>query len=117
MVPGNPPTDRVNTIFRTATDITTERDHLLLTLKQWSTIHRPRHIARGQHTSIKGSVGGSHSTLPSIEFADACFAFPHTSLTVLEDSYVERWDDWPVQEIKAALIWDNGLLHLPSYCL
>ena len=49
----------------------------------------------------------SHSTPLSTEFADACFSFPHTFITVREDSYVERWDDWLVQHTKAALIWDT----------
>ena len=112
MVPGNPPTDRTNTTFHTVTDIVTERGHLLLTLKQWSTIHRPQRIARGKRAyrirDIQGEVWAeSHSTPLSTEFADACFTFPHTTVTVLEDSYVERWDDWLVQRTKAALIWDT----------
>ena len=43
----------------------------------------------------------------STEFADACFTFPHTFVTVREDSYVERWKDWVVHHTKAALIWDT----------
>ena len=112
MVPGVPSTDRTNTTFHTILDITTEGGHLLLTLQQWSTIHRPRRIAKGKHhhriRNLQGEVWAeSHSTPPSSEFADACFTFPHTTFTVLEDSYVERWDDWLVQQTTAALIWDT----------
>jgi hypothetical protein len=112
MVPGNPPTDRINTTFHTVLDINTEEGHLTLTLKQWSTIHRPKHIAKGKRThrirGLRGEVWAeSHSTPPSTEFAEACFPLPHTPLTVLEDSYVEKWDDWLVQRTKAALIWDT----------
>jgi hypothetical protein len=71
MVPGNPPTDRINTTFHTVTDIATERGHLLLTLKQWSTIHLPRHLAMETHTHrIRGLQGEvwveSHSTPPPL---------------------------------------------------
>jgi hypothetical protein len=81
-------------------------------LKQWSTIHRPKHIAKGKRThrirGLRGEIWAeSHSTPPSTEFADACFPLPHTPLTVLEDSYVEKWDDWLVQKTKAALICDT----------
>ena len=112
MIPGAPSTDRTNTTFHTILDITTEGGHLLLTLQQWSTIHRPRRIAEGKHNyrirNLQGEVWAeSHSTPPSSEFADACFTFPHTTFTVLEDSYVERWDDWLVQQTTAALIWDT----------
>ena len=112
MIPGNPPTDRINTTFHTVTDILHEQGHLLLQLKQWSTIHQPSHITVGTRTGrirrLEGDIWAeSHSTPLSTEFADACFSFPHSFITVREDSYVERWDDWLVQHTKAALIWDT----------
>ena len=112
MIPGVPPIDRSCTTFHTVLDITTERGHLLLTLQQWPTIHRPRRIAKGDHShrirKLQGEVWAeSHSTSPSTEFADACFPFPHSTFIVLEDSYVERWDDWLVQQTTAALFWDT----------
>jgi hypothetical protein len=113
MIPGNPPTDRTNTTFHTVTDILHEQGHLLLQLKQWSmTIHQPSHIPMGKRASRIRRLAGdiwaeSHSTPLSTEFGDACFSFPYTFITVREDSYLERWDDWLVQHTKAALIWDT----------
>ena len=70
--------------------------------------HQPTHINMGKRTGrirkLEEDIWAeSHSTPPSTEFADACFSFPHTFITVREDSYVERWDDWLVQHIKATL--------------
>jgi len=112
MIPGNPPEDRSSTTFHTVTNILHEQGHLLLQLKQWSTIHQPQYVTLGKRTGrirrLEGDVWAeSHMTPLSTEFADACFSFPHTFITIQEDSYVERWDDWLVHHTKAALIWDS----------
>jgi hypothetical protein len=91
MIPGNPPADTRNTTFHTFTDIQYEQGHLLLQLKQWSTIHQPSHITmgkrRGRIRRVEGDIWAeSHSTPLSTEFADACFGFPHTFITAREDS-------------------------------
>ena len=102
MIPGNPPEDRLNTTFHTATDILHEQGHLLLQLKQWSTIHQPQLISIGKRTGrirrLERDVWAeSHATTRDPTFnRDACFPFPHTFVTVREDSYVERWKDWLV---------------------
>ena len=98
MIHGNPTADRLNTTFHRVTDIQYEQGHLLLQPQQWSTIHQPTHINMGKRTGrirkLEGDIWAeSHSTPPSTEFADACFSFLHTFITVREDSYVERWDD------------------------
>ena len=112
MIPGQPPEDRLNTTFHTVVDILHEEGHLLLQLKQWSTIHQPQYIDMDNRTGrirrLEGDIWAeSHDTPLSTEFADACFTFPHTFVTVREDSYVERWKDWVVHHTKAALIWDT----------
>ena len=104
--------NKLNTIFDTVVDILHEQGHLLLQLKQWSTIRQPQHINMGNRTGrirrLEGDIWAeSHETPLSTEFADACFSFPHTFVTVREDSYVERWKDWLVHHTKAALIWDT----------
>ena len=50
MIPGNPLEDRLNTTFHTVVDILHEQGHLLLQLKQWSTIHQPQYINMGKRT-------------------------------------------------------------------